>query len=82
MYVCMYASNVLNKFLLADIECPEGMVYKQCGSLCPPTCDDIKGSLCSDRFICERGCFCSGGTVLYNNTCTDPESCHKPKPGR
>ena len=69
------------KILFAVIVCPKGMVYKQCGPLCPPTCDDSDALLCSDRYksICKEGCFCPDGTVLYNGQCIDPENC--PKPG-
>ena len=69
---------VLNLFLLAVTVCPNDMVYKRCGPFCPPTCDDIEGSSCSNRFICEQGCFCPDGTVLKNNECIDPEKCPKP----
>ena len=69
---------VLNLFLFAVIVCPNDMVYKRCGPFCPPTCDDIEGSSCSNRFICEQGCFCPDGTVLKNNECIDPEKCPKP----
>ena len=43
-------------------ECPIGMVYQQCGSLCPATCDDMTApTMCQEG--CAEGCFCPDGEV-------------------
>ena len=52
------------------IQCPTGMVYHECGSYCPPTCDDIDAvKTCQGG--CIAGCFCPDGQVLLNGTCVD-----------
>ena len=49
------------------------MVYQQCGSLCPQTCDTIENEECGGG--CVEGCFCPSGTVLSNNHCVDVTEC-------
>jgi len=66
----MYVAN--NLFDLA-IECPPGMVYQQCGSLCPQTCNNIGVSNCHGG--CAEGCFCPFGEALYNRSCIDESLC-------
>ena len=62
-----------NLFLTA-VECPAGMVYQQCESLCVRTCDNI-----NDDIICEggcaEGCFCPDGEVLFEGECVNPTRC-------
>ena len=55
------------------IECPPGMVYQQCGPLCPQTCDNVGTSNCHGG--CAEGCFCPDGQVLSNNRCIHPIAC-------
>lgn len=56
------------------VECPNGMVYQQCGTLCPPTCENIE----SDEVCvggCAEGCFCPIGQVLFEGSCVNPAKC-------
>ena len=49
------------------------MMYQQCGSMCPQTCesDDVA---CTKQ--CVEGCFCPDGTVLNDDgNCIDPFEC-------
>ena len=50
------------------------MVYQQCGSYCPPTCDDID-SIATCQGGCAEGCFCPDGQVLMDGECVDPFVC-------
>ena len=54
-------------------ECPTGMVYQQCGSLCPRTCDNVEMLNCQSG--CAAGCFCPDGQVMYNGRCVHPIVC-------
>jgi len=54
-------------------ECPTGMVYQQCGSLCPQTCDNVGTSNCLAG--CAEGCFCPEGLVTHNGNCIEPLTC-------
>ena len=58
---------------ITAIDCPGGMVYQQCGPLCPQTCDTNEDEECSGG--CVEGCFCPSGTVLYNNNCINVTDC-------
>ena len=55
------------------IECPPGMVYQQCGSLCPQNCDNTNITNCHGG--CAEGCFCPDGLVTSNGRCIDPVAC-------
>jgi len=55
------------------IQCPPGMVYQQCGSLCLHTCTNNITSDCHGG--CAEGCFCPDGLVLSNGRCVDPIVC-------
>ena len=69
---CLYLTML---FILLDTstECPPGMVYQQCGSLCPQTCDNIGTLNCQGG--CAEGCFCPDGQVFYNRNCINPILC-------
>ena len=61
-------------FAFIAVECPPGMVYQQCASLCVRTCDNI-----NDNVICEggcaEGCFCPYDQVLFEGQCVNPSRC-------
>lgn len=69
----------MNKFIIAVVhvllayECPEGMIYKQCGPACPQTCDTDRYDDCIDG--CIEGCFCPDGQVVSNGYCIYPSEC-------
>ena len=48
------------------IECPHGMVYKECGSMCKVSCRDLGNDACQEQ--CVQGCQCPDGMVggLYS----------------
>ncbi|KAF5006710.1 hypothetical protein FDECE_6920 [Fusarium decemcellulare] len=59
----------------ADERCLEpNKVYKECGSDCPPTCDQPVPGNCNT--ICIPGCFCVDG-FLQNEAggCVTPDKC-------
>lgn len=61
--------------------CPANMVYTECASLCPTTCENhylinIDSTAC--KMGCSPGCVCAPGyhrDTLNNNTCTLEEDC-------
>ena len=55
--------------------CPEGMIYQECGTACPYTCETYADPpVCIEH--CVDGCFCPPGQVLLDNaTCIDVEDC-------
>ena len=60
--------------VLLAIQCSAGMVYQQCGSFFPPTCDDLNATAtCQGR--CAEGCFCPDGQVLLDGACVDSFVC-------
>ncbi|CAF1092511.1 unnamed protein product [Adineta ricciae] len=65
--------------------CPEGEVYKSCGTACPLTCDDVLNTnstkLCTLQ--CVSGCFCQEGYVRdkqNKGTCVRREQCNATTP--
>ena len=60
-------------YVTVAVNCPSGMVYQQCGPLCPQTCDTNEDEECSGG--CVEGCFCPSGTVLFNNNCINETDC-------
>jgi len=49
------------------------MVYQQCGSLRPQTCDGVNQDLPTGG--CAEGCFCPDGQVLVNGQCRHALAC-------
>ena len=64
-------SNVIA--ISVAVECPPGMIYQQCGALCPQTCDNAGTTNCHGG--CAEGCFCPDGLVISNGRCIDPLTC-------
>ncbi|XP_035220585.1 zonadhesin-like isoform X2 [Stegodyphus dumicola] len=57
--------------------CGKDEVFLDCGSACPPTCEN-KGKSTPCPFQCVRGCFCKHGLVRNENRkCVPPEQCPK-----
>ena len=60
-------------FVTVAIECPSGMVYQQCGPLCPQTCDTNEDEKCSGG--CVEGCFCPSGMFTSYGYCITSSDC-------
>ena len=59
-------------YLSVALPCPTGMIYQQCGPLCPQTCDNLDQP-CEGG--CAEGCFCAVGQVLIDGECLDIFRC-------
>ena len=53
--------------------CLNGMVWKECGSACTPTCDNPT-PICTKQ--CVAGCECPQGHVLHGGKCVDVKTCN------
>ena len=51
--------------------CPPGMVYQQCGPVCPQTCHGRTDCIVG----CVDGCFCPNGKMHYDGMCIDSLEC-------
>ena len=60
-------------FIYIAVECPAGMVYQQCGPVCPKTCDTDEDEDCNNG--CIEGCFCPSGQVIFNENCINYTEC-------
>ena len=55
--------------------CPAGMVYNQCGTACPLTCDNRDNPPACTR-QCVAGCFCPEGTLQDSSgRCVQESEC-------
>ena len=43
-------SPSIANLIIVDNDCPEGMIFKECGSACPPTCDD-QSPICTNQCV-------------------------------
>ena len=60
----------------ADKRCPVGWHWSDCGSACPPTCEDLEPS-CEKK--CVKGCFCHPTrpiTIAKFDACGTKEMCN------
>ncbi|XP_022108237.1 von Willebrand factor-like [Acanthaster planci] len=55
------------------VSCDHGMVYKECGSACPPTCENFNPEDCGNA--CVPGCQCTSGTYFDGEMCVTKENC-------
>ncbi|GBN88109.1 hypothetical protein AVEN_191990-1 [Araneus ventricosus] len=55
-------------------KCPENAIFIECGSPCPPTCED-RLPVCEEK--CIKACFCKPGFFLKTDEgkCVKPENC-------
>ena len=65
--------SILGSLITYFTACPEGKVFKTCGTACPETCDSGKVTFCTKQ--CVIGCFCESGTVELRDECVDPSEC-------
>ena len=88
-HVCTYAANQLIDMCLLcstpltpDPRCRGDHVYKECGSHCGSTCQNLYGPqpVCDES--CFEGCFCSDGLIpLSSNSskCFYRDECPPPR---
>ena len=57
------------------LDCTGGMVWNDCGTSCPDTCDNFEdvGRPCNTD--CVTGCQCPKGTVEHKGVCINPTEC-------
>ncbi|GIY92465.1 uncharacterized protein CEXT_780771 [Caerostris extrusa] len=56
-------------------QCPKNAIFIQCGSPCPPTCDDLQPEPCEEK--CTTACYCKPGYLKRKDgICVIPEDCH------
>ncbi|XP_038045088.1 mucin-2-like, partial [Patiria miniata] len=68
---------------LCSADCPNGKVYKECGSMCNVTCHDLtSASECEEQ--CIQGCRCPDGKVFSDeeNKCVAVSECPCQRNGR
>ena len=59
---------------ILEQECPDGMEYRECGPLCPYTCDSYFGTNpCFSLRCAPGGCFCPENQVMADGQCTPAE---------
>lgn len=70
--LCMFS---IIDWLIADISCPAGQVFKLCGTACNSTCSNIAmDPNCEDS--CVEGCFCPDGLTLNSkDQCVPVQEC-------
>jgi hypothetical protein len=55
-------------------KCPNGTIFNECGSACPPTCDTPMPLICTLQ--CVVGCFCPNGMLQKDSECVPPDQCN------
>ncbi|KAH3832341.1 hypothetical protein DPMN_105626 [Dreissena polymorpha] len=55
-------------------ECPPGLVYSDCASPCPATCQSLHQPVTCPA-DCVTGCQCPPGRVLQDGRCVEPAAC-------
>ena len=56
------------------LACPAGTEYHECSRNL--SCSDVTGvRRCKEQTPCTSGCFCSDGTVLKDEVCSNTNSC-------
>ncbi|GFR12685.1 uncharacterized protein TNCT_390051 [Trichonephila clavata] len=54
--------------------CPKNAIYIECGSPCPPTCEDLEPEPCEEK--CVQACYCKPGYVKRKDgICVKIETC-------
>ncbi|XP_024875252.1 chymotrypsin inhibitor-like [Temnothorax curvispinosus] len=48
-----------------ETQCPVNQEYKECGSACPPSCNNPDPQLCTMQ--CVQGCQCKDGLLLKSS---------------
>ena len=75
--VVLFCTSGISPSLVPPVQddcCPEGEVFKSCGTACPLTCDAPTPRPCTEQ--CVRGCFCPKGKFRNaRNECVSIEQC-------
>ncbi|GBG31868.1 von Willebrand factor [Hondaea fermentalgiana] len=74
----VYAAPAIEQ---AEVTCPEGFVFRQCGTPCPTTCDNYgEQTMCIK--MCKSGCFCPSDKILdeITSSCVDSIAACSNKP--
>ncbi|XP_055951404.1 adhesion G-protein coupled receptor V1-like [Argiope bruennichi] len=58
----------------ASLACGRFEEFRSCGPNCPPTCDNLKETVCCE-VTCVTGCFCVDGYILEKDPRTGPRNC-------
>ncbi|GFU22903.1 zonadhesin [Nephila pilipes] len=62
-------------------KCPKDAIYIECGSPCPPTCEDLEPEPCEEK--CVQACYCKPGYLKRKDgICVKLETCLPSKPER
>ena len=70
----LFTVFVLDSIIIVDKECPVGMEYRECGLLCPYTCDSYFGTNpCFSLRCAPAGCYCPDAHVMADGQCTPAE---------
>ncbi|XP_071498746.1 uncharacterized protein [Diadema antillarum] len=78
-----HASRCIRRDQCSD-RCPNGMVFKSCGSGCGPSrCGDPPNSRRICPAVCRPGCYCPEGLVIdrSGDRCVTPAQCDRCPPG-
>ena len=63
--------QLLLQLFIPDKTCPTGMEYRECGPLCPYTCDSFFGrNPCFSLRCAPAGCYCPENYVMADGQCT------------
>jgi len=71
----MVISHYVSIFRTAK-ECPKGLVYSDCVSPCPRTCQSLHNVMpesCTKE--CVSGCECPPGKFMQDGACIEPKEC-------
>ncbi|XP_022108235.1 SCO-spondin-like [Acanthaster planci] len=63
---------------LCPVHCDNGMVYTECGSPCPRTCENLDFQEECEQY-CVDGCHCPAGTFWDRTKCVSREECPCPR---
>ncbi|XP_037818498.1 chymotrypsin inhibitor-like [Lucilia sericata] len=70
----LFAVVILVVAIQADEQCGKNQQFTNCGSACPPKCNDEPAKICTLQ--CIIGCQCKPGYLLNSkNECVTPQEC-------
>jgi len=69
-------SNYYKPYTPSAKDCPRGLVYTDCASPCPRTCQSLHNvmpDMCTAE--CVSGCQCPPGKFIQDGKCVEPTQC-------